>query len=152
MSVSAPTVIKHTPESAWLDGPRVPVFTIEHDDLDPETGEPILIPDPEWTPPTEGDFPEGYDHEADRPLIVKKTAVVYTMPEKSNAGLALKLLRMMRTENYAVAMAWIFELAIGEEAYEALSNETDLDDDTLATLMERVQTRALGGLDAPKGK
>ena len=73
------------------------------------------------------------------------------MPEKPNAGFALVYLKAARTWGADVALAWLLELAIGEEAYDALAAEPDLEADTFNAIMLAVQTRALGGLAAPKG-
>lgn len=77
--------------------------------------------------------------------------VTYTMPRNANAGLALRYLKMAR-QNADVAAGWLLELAIGEEGYDALteelSNEPD-PDKALATqrkIIGLVAQRALGGL------
>lgn len=142
MAVTTPT-IRHTPEEEWQAGARVPIFTIVNPILD-EAGNPVMIDDPE-------DDQALVENREPR-QVAAMHSVEYTMPEKPNSGLALKFLKMARTLGAEVALGWIFELAIGEEAYDDLSNETDLDPDLLASLMLKVQQRALGGLEGPKGR
>lgn len=144
MPVKTPPKITHTPEEAWLAGPRVPIFTIVKE-LENEDGTPKMVEEPGW----EAD-PEVLGEQS-APLVRATENIEYSMPATPNAGLALKYLKMARTQSAEVALGWIFELAIGSEAYDALSDETDLDPDVLAALMFTVQQRALGGLDAPKG-
>lgn len=140
--MSATPAIKHTPEEAWLAGPRVTIFYIDHPVLN-DDDTPVMIDDPtdaEW---------QVENREIRQ--IPKVNRVEYTMPEKPNAGMALKYLKAARTMGDQSAMSWLFELAIGEDAYEKLSDETDFSMDDLGVLMETVVKRALGGLEAPKG-
>lgn len=82
--------------------------------------------------------------------------VEYTMPKRPNVGLALQYLKRARRENPDMAMSWLIETAVGEEGYDALTDElSKLSDPAEATsvlqgITERIQRVALGGLDAPK--
>jgi len=142
MSTATPT-IKHTPEEAWLAGERVTIFFIDHEVLD-DDGNVVYEDDPTDS----ADAARDEDREIRQ--VPKVERVEYTMPKKPNAGMALKYLKSTRTMGVEAAMGWLFELAIGGAAYEELSNETDFDIDDLATLMQTVVTRALGGLEPPK--
>jgi hypothetical protein len=130
--------IKHTPLEEWLNGPRVELFYIDHDVLD-EDDKPIYdeVPD-------EG----GEDGATVRVKRIDST--VYYVPEKPNAGFALIYLKAIRTMGQEAAMGWLFELAIGEKAYDDLSNESDFELEDLVAMMLEVQRRVLGGLDPKK--
>lgn len=85
--------------------------------------------------------------------------VDYTMPAKPNAGLALAYLKQARA-NADLAMSWLIETAIGDEGYDALTEELSGEDDQAAAqrilteVVTRIQVVAMGGLDgqgnAPK--
>ncbi len=79
--------------------------------------------------------------------------VEYTMPAKPNPGLALKFLKMARTEG-ETASVWLIESAIGAEGYDALADELiNYEGDPVALLqriVEKIQKVAMGGLEAPK--
>lgn len=84
-----------------------------------------------------------------------ETRTDYTMPAKPNPGLALAYLKRAR-ENADLAMSWLVELAIGEEGYDALTDEmTGMTDGKEAVallqgVVEKIQKVAMGGLDGPK--
>lgn len=82
-------------------------------------------------------------------------ADTYTMPAKPNPGLALKYLKMARKVGGDVAMSWLIEEAVGEEGYDALTDElAGFEGDAGAVLrgiVEKIQTISMGGLEAPKG-
>lgn len=84
------------------------------------------------------------------------TVVEYTMPAKPNPGLALAYLKRARREGADLAMSWLVETAVGEEGYDALTDELgELDDpgealSVLQGIVERIQRVAMGGLDGPK--
>lgn len=81
--------------------------------------------------------------------------VDYTMPRRPNVGLSLEYLRVARI-NPDLGMSWIIETAIGTEGYDALVAELTATPDAeeakalLARISEKIQTVALGGLEAPK--
>lgn len=131
--------IKHTPMEEWLAGERIDLFTIEHDVLD-DDGKPIYdeVPDPEG-------------NEGDTMRVKRVESTKYTVPEKPNAGFILVYLKAVRTMGQEAAMGWLFELAIGAQAYEDLANESDFETDDLIALMAAVQKRVLGGLN-PKAR
>lgn len=88
------------------------------------------------------------------PPFVERT-IDYTMPARPNAGLALEYLKRARRSNPDEAMSWLIEAAVGEEGYDALSEELANPDvtDPLAILRDvvgRIQKVALGGLEGPK--
>lgn len=122
-------VIEHV-ANAWedwaLSEERVPVFFVTRDVID-DDGNPV--PD------------------------APKETISYTMPKKPNPGLALKFLKMARTQG-EIASVWLIEQAIGEEGYDALADElVNYDGDAVAFLRsvtEKIQRVAMGGLEAPK--
>lgn len=81
--------------------------------------------------------------------------VTYTMPAKPNPGFALKYLKLARTIGDA-ASSWLIETACGEEAYDALADDLITYEENnpgqsvtlLRKIAERIQTAAMGGLDA----
>ncbi len=81
--------------------------------------------------------------------------ITYTMPAKPNPGFALKYLKLARTIGDA-ASSWLIETACGEEAYDALADDLITYEENnpgqsvtlLRKIAERIQTAAMGGLDA----
>lgn len=138
--------IQHASIDEWRNGPRVDVFTIQHK-LTNADGSPTMIDDPSFVQQPL----EAGQVAAPVPQVQASEDFVYSMPEKANAGFSLVYLKAARTMGAEVAIAWLLELALGEDGYDALAGEADLDPATLNVIMETVQTRALGGLDAPKG-
>lgn len=124
--------LKHTNAAAeWATSPeRVPVFSVVR-----PAERPTEMPEgSDWQP---------YDETVD-----------YTMPAKPNPGLALEYLRMARKQG-EVANAWLIETAIGEAGYDALVEELiGYEGDAvklLQSIVTKIQTVAMGGLEAPKG-
>ena len=121
--------ITHTnaAEEWALSEDRVPVFAVVKPYVD--DGEPKPV---DWVEPE----PE---------------TITYTMPRKPNPGIALRFLKMARTMGDA-ASSWLIETAIGEEGYEALTDELiNYEGDPVALLQgiaEKIQKVAMGGLDA----
>lgn len=125
-----PATIDSNPDAAeeWaLSEERTPIFYLKRQPVD-DNGEPIVDAEPEL--------------------------IAYTMPAKPNPGLALRYLKMVRTMGEA-AMSWLIETAIGSEGYDALTDELiNYEGDPVALLrsiVEKIQTVAMGGLEAPKG-
>jgi hypothetical protein len=75
----------------------------------------------------------------------------YTIANKPRLNVALKTLKLMRKEGEEVAMAYMMEAAIGEEAFDALTEYEDLDADTFGAIVSAAQKIVFGGLEAPKG-
>lgn len=81
--------------------------------------------------------------------------VTYTMPAKPNPGFALRYLKLSRQIGDA-ASSWLIETACGEEAYDALADDLITYEENnpgqsvqlLRKIAERIQTAAMGGLDA----
>lgn len=134
------TEFKHNDNALdWaLTDKRVPVFTVERDN--PEYVEWLKIDhvmsgggEDELTPPD------------------KKITQTFTMPDKPNAGLALRYLKLAR-ENADTAASWLLELAVGVEGYDALVDELSREDDpdralaTMRGVIQFVAQRAMGGL------
>lgn len=129
MAKYTPPTIDANPHSAeaWATSEeRTPLFSLSVQPTD-ESGNPIPDAEPEL--------------------------ITYTMPAKPNPGLALKYLKKARTMG-ELAMSWLIEEAIGEEGYDALSNELiNYTGDPVALLrgiVEKIQTVAMGGLEGPK--
>lgn len=76
----------------------------------------------------------------------------FSIPRKFPVNLGLKVIRTMRRQGSEIAMAELLEEVIGADAYEALVNYPDLEDDDIARLMKIVTDLALGSLDGPKGR
>lgn len=96
-----------------------------------------------------------HDDEVDDDGRPRVEAVDYTMPSKPNAGLALEYLKRARREGADIAMSWLVEKAIGEDGYDALTEElAQLEPaeamSVLRGVVGRIQRVAMGGLDAPK--
>jgi hypothetical protein len=136
-------VLRHTDAAAqWATSPeRTVVFSVTR-------------PNPDYLDTEGADLPEGYEQREPRELSVD-----YTMPSKPNAGLALAYLKQARA-NADLAMSWLIETAIGDEGYDALTDELSGIEDPreaqalLIGIVTRIQTVAMGGLDgqgnAPK--
>lgn len=75
----------------------------------------------------------------------------YTIPNKPRLNVALKTLKLMRKEGEEAAMAYMMEAAIGEEAFDALTEYEDLDAETFQQIVLAAQKIVFGGLEAPKG-
>lgn len=106
-------------------------------------------------PNPELDTFSGPDEERDRlPRTVDET-VTHTMPSKPNAGLALAYLKLARRRSPDEAMSWLIETAVGVDAYDDLVDELatvgDQGPAVLEGIVRKIQTIAMGGLEAPKG-
>lgn len=81
--------------------------------------------------------------------------ITYTMPAKPNPGFALRYLKLARQIGDA-ASSWLIETAVGEEGYNALADDLITYEEAhpgqsvqlLRKIAERIQTAAMGGLDA----
>jgi hypothetical protein len=78
----------------------------------------------------------------------------YTMPSKPNVGMSMAYLKQAR-QNADLAASWLIETAIGSDGYDALVDELAglgvAEAQALVTnIAQRIQTVALGGLEAPK--
>lgn len=81
--------------------------------------------------------------------------ITYTMPRKPNPGFALKYLKLARQIGDA-ASSWLIETAVGSEGYDALADDLITYEEhnpggsvkLLQQIAERIQTVAMGGLDA----
>lgn len=76
----------------------------------------------------------------------------YTIPNKPRLNVALKTLKLVRTQGEEAASAFMLEAVIGEEAFEALTEYDDLDAETFQQIILAAQKIVFGGLEAPKGK
>ena len=129
---------QHSAEE-WANTPdRAPVFSVVKQ-----------VPNPELESFT------GPDEERDRlPREVDKTTV-HTMPAVPNAGLALAYLKLARRRSPDEAMSWLIETAVGVEAYDDLVDELagvgDKGPAILESIVRKIQTIAMGGLEGPKG-
>ncbi|TQS30055.1 hypothetical protein [Microbispora sp. KK1-11] len=70
--------------------------------------------------------------------------VEYGMPATIRPNVALKYLRMVRTQGGDVAEAWLLEEVLGAEAYEALMEYDQLTVDQLNQVMAIVRDHVLG--------
>ena len=75
----------------------------------------------------------------------------YTVPAKPVAGFALKYLSYAREHGEDEAAAFLLELMLGKEGYEALSSVEDLEDSALLTIFNVCLDLALGAIEGPKG-
>lgn len=75
----------------------------------------------------------------------------YTIPNKPRLNVALKTLKLAREQGEDAAMVYMMEKAIGEEAFEALTEYDDLDPETFAQIIAAAQKVVFGGLEGPKG-
>lgn len=81
--------------------------------------------------------------------------ITYTMPRKPNPGFALQYLKLARQMGDA-ASSWLIETAVGAEGYDALADDLITYEEKnpgqsvvlLQKITERIQTVAMGGLDA----
>lgn len=132
--------IQHTASAKeWaLSEDRIPVFTVMRDEPNPQRGQ-LLDPQP-----------EGQSGAIDERETIP-VAHTFTMPAKPNPGLALKYMRMAKG-NPDGAAAYLLELAIGEEGYEALADELEAEGDTdkafatMRNVIQFVAKRVMGGL------
>lgn len=74
----------------------------------------------------------------------------YTIPKKPRMNVALKTMKMIRTEGEDAAAAYMLEAVIGEEAYDALTDYDDLDPETFRQIIAIAQKVVFGGLEGPK--
>jgi hypothetical protein len=127
---------------AWATSTdRVPVFQVRRPVID-DDGNPVL----DTSAPQEADV-------EDYPVLTE--LVTYTMPAKPNPGFALKYLKLARQIGDA-ASSWLIETAVGEEGYDALAEDLVTYEERnpgqsiklLQRIAERIQTVAMGGLDA----
>lgn len=75
----------------------------------------------------------------------------YEIPKKPRMNIALRAMKLMRTQGTEAAGAYMLEELLGEEAYDALCDYDDLDADTLQAIMAGAQKVVFGGLEGPKG-
>lgn len=140
MTETTGITLEHNDAPPWaLSSDRVPVFT-------------VVRPNPEYVPAELRDAQPLEPGQVAEPYTVPETITkTFTMPAKTNPGLALDYLRRAR-ENADVAASWLLELAIGTEGYDALVTElsAEPDPDKASALMQTIITtvakRALGGL------
>jgi hypothetical protein len=140
-------VFDHVEERWENSTDRVPVFSVVMPN--PKAGQLIA----EEAPGSVGDNGELI---AGSPATYEPATitVTHTMPRKPNAGLGLAYLKRARREGPDVAGSWLIELAVGAEAYDDLTDELagagDEGPQILQDITKKIQTIALGGLEAPK--
>lgn len=76
----------------------------------------------------------------------------YGIPNKPRLNVALKTLKLLRTQGEDAASAYMLEAVIGEAAFEALTDYEDLTPETFQAIIMAAQKVVFGGLEAPKGK
>lgn len=92
-------------------------------------------------------------HDENGAELDEPEVVAYTMPAKPNPSIALRYLKMARTQG-DIASSWLIEVAVGEDGYEALVEEFETLEDPkeamriLAAIAQKIQTVVMGGLDA----
>jgi hypothetical protein len=131
------TEFQHTDAPPWaLSTERAPVFT-------------VVRPNPAFD-----EFEAVRSSEDDENTVnpyERTITTTFTMPAKTNPGLALDYLRRAR-ENADLAASWLLELALGVEGYDALVVELSAEPDpdiaqaTMQAVIQAVAKRALGGL------
>lgn len=75
----------------------------------------------------------------------------YYMPGRIPAGLALQALDQMQGMGEAAGAAWLLREVLGDDAYEALSEDPDLEPDQLKQITAMVTQHVLGQME-PSGK
>lgn len=75
----------------------------------------------------------------------------YYIDNKPRLNVALKTLKLIRKDGEEAAIAYMMEAAIGEEAFDALTEYDDLDIETFQAIVQAAQKVVFGGLEAPKG-
>lgn len=73
---------------------------------------------------------------------------MYQIPAKPKVNIALKFLRMARTQGMEIASGWLLEELLGEDAFEALMNYDDLTAEDMEQVMAVAQEVTLGAVEA----
>lgn len=76
--------------------------------------------------------------------------VVFSVPVEVKAQVAIRYMHYCRTRGDNWALSWLLEEVLGPEAYKALLEFDDLEDDQLIAIAKIVQSKAIGDA-APKG-
>lgn len=76
----------------------------------------------------------------------------YKVPARFPVNVALKYLRMARTEGQEVASGWLLEQVLGEDGYTALMNWGGLELEHLEQISTIAHKLVVGELEGPKGK
>lgn len=105
-----------------VDGPQVLRFDADTEDVEPEEREPLF-------------------YIGDRE---------YTIPKVMRTNDALECLHQFRTQGEALAVDFLLERLLGEEAYTALRSYRRLRSADLARIIEIAQERMMGAAEAPK--
>jgi hypothetical protein len=73
----------------------------------------------------------------------------YYVPGTPDVGLAFKYLRVVRSQGQEMAVLWLLETALSEQAFDALVSKR-FKPEAWAKVAAALQTILLGGMEAPK--
>lgn len=73
----------------------------------------------------------------------------FAIPARPRVNLALRYLKLARTQGAEQAGAFLLEELLGEDAYEALCDSETLTSENLNDIITVAQKVTLGGLDSP---
>jgi hypothetical protein len=93
------------------------------------------------------------DHQPDLVEVFRIDGTPYCMDRNQDAGAALRYLKLVREKGENVALSYLFEEIMGQEAYDALINFKGITPEQLGQVMLAVQTVLLGSQTAaPKAR
>lgn len=75
---------------------------------------------------------------------------VFSVPVEVKAQVAIRYMHYCRTEGENYGLSWLLEKVLGKDAYQALLEYEDLEDDQLIAISRIVQSKVLGD-STPKG-
>lgn len=88
----------------------------------------------------------------DRVPLFSIDGEVYSIPRTVPQGVALEFLRISRMQGENVALQRLLERLLGSEAYEALEQSPDLDEDKMQRIADMAQKIAFGNAEVKEGK
>jgi hypothetical protein len=101
-------------------------------------------------PLLELDTDEGNSREVPTEPILKRDGVVYTIPVKVSADVALQYMELCVTAGPGYALAWGMQKLMGTDGYRALATFPNLTQAELGKITEYIQTKLVGAWEFPK--
>ena len=78
--------------------------------------------------------------------------VAYSIPSKPRVNVALKYLRLARTQGQDMAVGWLLEELLGEAGYTALMDYDDLTVEDLTSVAQAAVKVVLGAMEDATGE
>lgn len=96
------------------------------------------------------DTDEGKAREVATEPILKRDGVVYTIPAKVSADVALQYMELAISVGPGEALMWAMKRLMGDEGYKALATFPNLTDTELGKITNYIQVKISGAWATPK--